>query len=470
MPFAPTDGQRGAIARLTEYMQDDSPYTLFVLRGYAGTGKTSLVRAITSAVERRGMRVELMATTGRAAKVLGTTTGRAATTIHRRIYRATTASIEEGGSYSLGQASDTPTLFIVDEASMIGGQSSEPTPFGSGNLLDDLFAYVWSADSSRLIIIGDSAQLPPVGSSISDALSREVLESRYGLRVYEYELTEVVRQEEGSGILHQATALRNVLLEHPDADDHEPLPLSLHLGHHPDVRIVTGVDLIDTIDAAYRRYGREDVLVITPSNKRALTFNLGIRAQVLDFDEEIVRGEQLIVARNNYTYTQRRDRSDFIANGEMITLGRISRYHDIYGLRFADAEIYLPERDIELDARILITSLADEQAQRTYDQRLALYEALALDYGQQGGVADIRRAIRRDPYWGALEVKYGYAVTAHKAQGGQWSCIFIDLGLVKILPSDRNMVRWLYTAITRATCEVYLVNPPEGFCIEAPRH
>lgn len=464
MAFMPTPSQEVAVNNFVSYMMDTNPYSLFLLKGYAGTGKTTLLNAITQAVKDIGLEVELLATTGRAAKVLSATTGRVATTIHRRIYRATSASVEEGGSYKLGKSTHA-TLFIVDEASMISSVSTELTPFGSGHLLDDLLEYVWSSEGCKLIMVGDTAQLPPVGSTISEALDSEVLTTRYGMHVYETELCDVVRQTAESGILEQATYLRQLLDEYPDAEEGEPLPIHLSLGKQPDLKMLEWADLVDEVDSAFRLYGRENVLIVTPSNKRALMHNQGIRQRVLDYEEDIVRGEQLIVARNNYYYAQRRDKGDFIANGEMIELKRTYRHYERYGLHFVDASVYLPERDDELDVRLLLTGLQDEQAQRSYEQRLELYNALALDYqvSAGSGVIDVRRAIKRDPFWGALEVKYGYAVTAHKAQGGQWACVFVDLSLMTLLPQDRNMVRWLYTAITRATERVYLLNPPEGF-------
>ncbi|KGN97832.1 ATP-dependent RecD-like DNA helicase [Porphyromonas sp. COT-290 OH3588] len=463
--LSPTSGQEEAIASCAAFLANPAPYSIFLLKGYAGTGKTFLLNAIASAAEEAGMQVELMATTGRAAKVLEQATGRITTTIHRRIYRSTAASIEEGGGYKLASHKGASTLFIVDEASMISGAANEPTPFGSGNLLDDLLAYVAEADGCKLILVGDTAQLPPVGSELSDALNATQLERQYGVKIYEAELTEVVRQAESSGILGLATYLRQLLASHASTPSGESIQLKLDISAYHDVEVITGVELVDTLDGAYRRYGREECLVIAPSNKRALTFNLGIRAQVLDYDEEVVRGEGLIVARNNYHYTKRRDRSDFIANGELIELRRLHRQTELYGLRFADATIYLPDREDELEVKLLLTGLADEQAQRTHQQRTALYQALLEDYSHHSSVMDLRRAIRQDPYWGALEVKYGYAVTAHKAQGGQWPCVFIDLGLMKLLPTDLNMIRWLYTAITRATEQVYLVNPPEEFIV-----
>ena len=366
-----TSDQREALGTLYEYIEESSPYALFLLTGYAGTGKTFLLRTIADLAQRAGLRVELMASTGRAAKVLSASTGRPASTIHRTIYRASTQMQVEGGSFQLGRVSGaTPTLFIVDEASMISGDTGEMTPFGSGNLLDDLLSYVWSADEAKLIFVGDTAQLPPVGTPLSDALNAEVLTSRYGLHVYGMELREVVRQKRG-GILHNATQLRELLDEYADEDPEEILPIHLETEGWRGIFPVEGGTFIETLDEAYRKYGEEECLVICPSNKLALECNHAIRSSVLFYEEEpVVRGERLIVARNNYHYTKRPDRSDFIANGEIIEVQRIGRHYYEYGLHFADATIYLPE--------------------------------------------------------------------------------------------DRNLVRWIYTAITRATKRVYLLGYPAG--------
>lgn len=458
-----TSDQREALGTLYEYIEESSPYALFLLTGYAGTGKTFLLRTIADLAQRAGLRVELMASTGRAAKVLSASTGRPASTIHRTIYRASTQMQEEGGSFQLGRVSGaTPTLFIVDEASMISGDTGEMTPFGSGNLLDDLLSYVWSADEAKLIFVGDTAQLPPVGTPLSDALNAEVLTSRYGLHVYGMELREVVRQKRG-GILHNATQLRELLDEYADEDPEEILPIHLETEGWRGIFPVEGGTFIETLDGAYRKYGEEECLVICPSNKLALECNHAIRSSVLFYEEEpVVRGERLIVARNNYHYTKRPDRSDFIANGEIIEVQRIGRHYYEYGLHFADATIYLPDRDDSLTVRLLLTSLEDPTPQRSQAERQRLFELIAADYADIPSVTDRRKAIRRDPFWGALEVKYGYAVTAHKAQGGQWACVFVDLSFVGYLPEDRNLVRWIYTAITRATKRVYLLGYPAG--------
>ena len=458
-----TSDQREALGTLYEYIEESSPYALFLLTGYAGTGKTFLLRTIADLAQRAGLRVELMASTGRAAKVLSASTGRPASTIHRTIYRASAQMQEEGGSFQLGRVSTTPpTLFIVDEASMISGDTGEMTPFGSGNLLDDLLSYVWSADEAKLIFVGDTAQLPPVGTPLSDALNAEVLTSRYGLHVYGMELREVVRQKRG-GILHNATQLRELLDEYADEDPEEILPIHLETEGWRGIFPVEGGTFIETLDEAYRKYGEEECLVICPSNKLALECNHAIRSSVLFYEEEpVVRGERLIVARNNYHYTKRPDRSDFIANGEIIEVQRIGRHYYEYGLHFADATIYLPDRDDSLEVRLLLTSLEDPTPQRSQAERQRLFELIAADYADIPSVTDRRKAIRRDPFWGALEVKYGYAVTAHKAQGGQWACVFVDLSFVGYLPEDRNLVRWIYTAITRATKRVYLLGYPAG--------
>ncbi|MBF1316087.1 MAG: AAA family ATPase, partial [Porphyromonadaceae bacterium] len=376
-----TSDQREALGTLYEYIEEPSPYALFLLTGYAGTGKTFLLRTIADLAQRAGLRVELMASTGRAAKVLSASTGRPASTIHRTIYRASTQMQEEGGSFQLGRVSGaTPTLFIVDEASMISGDTGEMTPFGSGNLLDDLLSYVWSADEAKLIFVGDTAQLPPVGTPLSDALNAEVLTSRYGLHVYGMELREVVRQKRG-GILHNATQLRELLDEYADEDPEEILPIHLETEGWRGIFPVEGGTFIETLDEAYRKYGEEECLVICPSNKLALECNHAIRSSVLFYEEEpVVRGERLIVARNNYHYTKRPDRSDFIANGEIIEVLRIGRHYYEYGLHFADATVYLPDRDDSLDVRLLLTSLEDPAPQRSQAERQRLFELIAADY------------------------------------------------------------------------------------------
>ena len=458
-----TSDQRDALRALCEYLEEPSPYALYLLTGYAGTGKTFLLRTITELALQSGLRVELMASTGRAAKVLSAATGRPASTVHRTIYRASTQMQEEGGSFQLGKVSaTTPTLFIVDEASMISGNTGEVSPFGSGNLLDDLLSYVWSADESKLLFVGDTAQLPPVGTPLSDALNAEVLTSRYGLHVYGAELREVVRQKRG-GILHNATQLRELLDEYADEDPEALLPIHLETEGLRGIFPVERGAFIETLDDAYRKYGEEECLVICPSNKLALECNHAIRSSVLYYEEEaVVPGERLIVARNNYHYTKRPDRSDFIANGEIIEVKHLRKHYYEYGLHFADAKVYLPDRDDSLEVRLLLSSLEEPTPQRSQAERQRLFDLIAADYSDITSVTERRKAIRRDPFWGALEVKYGYAVTAHKAQGGQWSCVFVDLSFVGYLPEDRNLVRWIYTAITRATKRVYLLGYPDG--------
>ena len=456
-----TEDQTLAIHTLVDYLEEPSPYALFLLRGYAGTGKTYLLRSITEAALRVGLRVELMASTGRAAKVLTATVGYQATTIHRTIYRATRAMQEEGGNFQLATSSSkSPTLFIVDEASMITGESGEITPFGSGNLLDDLLAYVWSAEEPKLILVGDTAQLPPVGSPLSDALNPEVLSSRYGMTIYETTLKQIVRQRKG-GILHNATALRELIDETDEEDSDEELPIHLEVEDWRGIFCVESGLLMETIEEAYRKYGEEECLLICPSNKRALELNQAVRSNIFYYEDVIVRGERLIVARNNYHYTKRTDHSDFIANGELIEVVRLHSYYHEYGLDFVDATIYLPDRDDELEVCLLLSSLTEPETQRSGEKRQELFNAIAESYADITSVQERRKAIRRDRFWGALEVKYGYATTAHKAQGGQWSCVFIDLGLIGYLPLDRNMARWLYTSLTRATKRVYLLNYPD---------
>lgn len=468
MSHEPTAGQREAIKVFVEYMSERDPYSVFLLRGYAGTGKSTLIKAFASVSKRVGLEPVLLATTGRAAKVLTTLSGRRATTVHRAIYRPSSALVEEGGHFSLDKLGK-PSLIIVDEASMISDKSKEDTPFGSGHLLRDLFRYVQSSERTKLILVGDTAQLPPVGSELSEAIDPDVLSSNYGLKVFTYELNEVLRQAEGSETLRQATALREQLAIEHDFSTQSRYTIQLDPKRGTDLEPVDWDELPEAVGYAYRHYGEEQSLILSYSNKGALMHNLGIRTYILGYEEELVRGERLIVARNNYYYAQRKDKGDFIANGEMLEVLKIYRYHEAFGLRFADVLVRLCDGGEEFDVRILLSTLTDGKVQRDVEERQVFYKHLKEYYRDMGFKSnrEMRSVIAKDPFWGALEVKYGYAVTVHKAQGGQWDCVLVDLSVMDYSPHNRNMLRWLYTAITRGKEKVFLVTPPKRGTLEA---
>ncbi|MDO4671398.1 MAG: AAA family ATPase [Porphyromonadaceae bacterium] len=452
IPFKLSEDQTNALLKLQEFFEDPSPYSIFVLRGYAGTGKTSLISALVNAMHLPGLSITLMAPTGRSAKVLSNYSGLQSYTIHRVIYQATAALPEEGGSFSLAPGGRRGSLFVVDEASMIGSQGNSFGLFGSGDLLGDLLSFASCTEGSRLILVGDSAQLPPVGEDNSPALDISFLEGRYGLKVYHYTMKEILRQKETSGILYNATTIRNLL-------EGENTPkINCHFN---DTHQISGAELIDAIDTSYRNYGLENVMIICYSNKRALAYNLGIRSQILDFEEEIVRGERLVVTRNNYHYATKKDRTDFLANGEIIETTHLGSRIDLYNRRFCEAEIFREDENREQSVTLLLDSLTSETAQMTGQEREAFYNEVMLDYQEITSIVKQREELKKNPYWNALEVKYAYALTCHKAQGGQWPCIFIDMGLMSIIPSDANLIRWLYTAITRAEKEVIFVNTPK---------
>ncbi len=451
MPSELTLSQASAIDCFCAFLADPDPYAVFVLSGYAGTGKTAWISAVVKALSLPDISICLMAPTGRAAKVLRERSGRDAHTIHRVIYRSVAAMPEEGGTFSLAKGGRSGSLYIVDEASMIGRGGDDIGLFGSGDLLADLLAYVAGTDEAKLVFVGDTAQLPPVGSVSSPALDTRYLSEHYGLNVYTASLTEVLRQSLFSGILVNATRLRNTI----SSDGEIRLD-----GSYADIHLISGADLIESLDAAYRRYGRENVLVVCYSNKRALAYNLGIRSQVLDYEDEIVRGDRLVVVRNNYAYARSRDKSDFIANGEIVEVRHIGRSSEIYGKRFAEVDVYLEDRDSEERVTLLKDSLATESAHMNCAERESFYQNVLADYTDEPSVVKRREAVRSNPYWQALEVKYAYALTCHKAQGGQWPCVFIDMGLFAAVKSDEQLIRWLYTALTRASAEVYLINTP----------
>ena len=430
-------------------MSDRSQHA-FLLTGYAGTGKTSVVSALVGALHALNQKTVLLAPTGRAAKVFSNYAQQPAYSIHKRIYRQKTASNE----FTLNYNNARDTLFLVDEASMVSNTPTEGTTFGSGRLLDDLIEFVYTGDNCRLILIGDTAQLPPVMQPFSPALDRHNLE-RYGLDVTTAELTEVARQSADSGILYNATTIRHVLTQAGQA---------LTLNHNfPDVHRITGAELIDEIQSAYSRSGVENCIIVTRSNKRAVLYNRGIRNQVMCKEDELSAGDLLLITRNNYFWSKEYPDLEFIANGDVAELVRIKRYHDMYGLRFVDVTLRFLDYDCEIDTRLLIDSLYTETPAAAEQLAKKLFAAVEEDYLEIGNRRTRYKAMMQNEYLNALQVKFGYAVTCHKAQGGQWSEVFIDQGGLTPEQIDTDYLRWLYTACTRAEKNLFFINFSDQF-------
>lgn len=455
-PYDPTDQQISLIAALARFCSPVSPgYSVFLLNGYAGTGKTSLTGALVRALREAEVPVVLLAPTGRAAKVFGRFAGFQASTIHRRIYRGTEGMMND---FSADVADNplTGAVFIVDEASMIGNGSGDPM---SRNLLEDLIHYVYSGEGCRMILLGDTAQLPPVGCRESPAMSVGILKS-FGLRVTKAVMTKVVRQRKRSGILYNATKLRkNMLLT--------PLPEpELVIDRFPDVVSVSGEELEDEISASFTENGITETLVITRSNRQATRFNLAIRANILYREEELSREELLLVAKNNYLWSARVKGLDFVANGDTAIVDAIYGTEEKYGFRFADVNLRLPDRDLSFDCKILLDTLVSDTASLEPERYQSLYMSALNDPDMFTPSTPVRtrmRILRSDPYVNALQVKYGYAVTCHKAQGGQWKNVFVDVGYVPPEAYESmEFYRWLYTAVTRATDRLALINPSGG--------
>ena len=429
---------------------------ILVVNGYAGTGKTTVLAAVVSAFTDLKTPVILMAPTGRSAKVLSGYTGRPASTVHKQIYRQKSHGDDGFGQFSLAPNKAKHTLFIVDEVSLIGieaGERQSTAAFGSGNLLEDLILYMRSGVDCRMILVGDSAQLPPVGLDRSPALSEEYMSGVGGVRFSE--LRTVVRQQADSGILVNATHLRELLEE----DCEIPLDeLGLTVAGFDDVQRISGGDLIETLTDAYARYGEDETIVLCRSNKRANRYNAGIRAQVLFREERLVREDKLMIVRNCYHFAEELEGTDYIANGDICKLVRISHYEDRYGLHFADARLLFPDyQDQEIVAKVLLDTLDAESASLTYEQANALYQGVSEDYAHLSTKKKRYDAVREDPFFNALQLKYANAITGHKSQGGQWRCVFIDNPFWQdfLTPDD---LKWLYTALTRAVEKVYLVN------------
>ena len=426
---------------------------ILVVNGYAGTGKTSALSAVVSGLTSLQVPCVLLAPTGRSAKVLSGYCGRPASTIHKHIYRQKSFGADGLGQFSLVPNKARGTLFIVDEVSLIGIASSEGGgAFGSGNLLEDLVCFVRSGVDCKLILVGDAAQLPPVGLDASPALSPDYMEGFGGVSYAT--LTTVVRQAEGSGILLNATHLRTLLDSMED-----PIGLSdlaLRGEGFPDFRRIGGGELLEALSDAYDKYGTDEVAVLCRSNKRAVRYNAGIRAQVLYREEKLCRGDRLMVVKNNYR--EDIEGTDYIANGDLAELVRIRHYEDRYGLHFADATLSLPDYGgQEIETKVLLDTLDSESPALTREQAQALWEGVSADYAHLPTKKKRYDAIKEDPFFRALQLKYAHAITCHKAQGGQWDCVFIDNPFWQdfLVPDD---LKWLYTALTRAVKTVYLVN------------
>ncbi|MDL2223333.1 AAA family ATPase [Bacteroidales bacterium OttesenSCG-928-M11] len=453
LPFDPTDEQRIALTDINAFLFDRNPDSLFLLKGFAGTGKSSLVGAIVKTMNQLKQKSVLLAPTGRAAKVFSVYAGQNAYTIHKMIYRQRAFSNEPTGFVQADNL-HKHTLFIVDEASMISNDGIDSFSFGSGRLLDDLIHYVYSGEGCRLILMGDSAQLPPVGQTNSPALDQNVL-SGYGLVVSGCTLTQVVRQAKESGILYNATVIRQNL-EEGNVD----LFPKISIKNFPDLKIVTGEDLIDAIESVYNRDGLKEGIIITRSNKRANIFNAGVRSRILYREEELEAGDLLMIARNNYFWGKEEKSIDFIANGDLIEVLRVRKVQELYDFRFADISIRFPDYDIEMDVKILLDTLTTDTPALPKEMNDRLFFSVLEDYNDVAGKPAKMKKMKEDAFYNAVQVKYGYAITGHKAQGGQWKNVFLDLSYISEDHLGIDFYRWLYTAFTRATKTLYLINPP----------
>ena len=477
----PTNEQYLVVRKWEEFLLSRKPNTLFLLKGYAGTGKTSLVAALVKTLLQLKQSVMLLAPTGRAAKVFSSYADAPAYTIHKRIYRQ--KSIVDMDNFQTNINLHKHTLFIVDEASMISNEGLAGSMFGTGRLLDDLMQFVYSCEGCRLILVGDTAQLPPVGEEESPALCKGVLEG-YDLDVTEIKLTEVVRQEQESGILWNATHLRQLMQDELYYD------FPRLRTNFPDVCVMPGDELIEALESSYHHCGMDQTIVVTRSNKRANIFNNGIRARILDYEDELSGNDLVMVAKNNYYWTERINgnvnpefkilnskfkaqnsqlsalnsqlSTSFLANGDVAVVRRFRNERELYGFRFADATLRFPDYDnMELDVTVLLDALQSEAPALTRQQQEQLFNAVWEDYPEIRDKRERMKRLRQDPYYNALQIKYAYAVTCHKAQGGQWQHVYIDQGYVTEEMLTPDYFRWLYTALTRATEKAFLVNWPK---------
>lgn len=456
----PTTEQKHVLTQFAHFMMDEDPRVVMIFCGSAGTGKTSLASAIARTMVKLEQKVMLLAPTGRAAKVFSVHSGQPAYTIHRQIYRQKSFD-SDGGVFNLNFNRYTDTLFMVDESSMIANQGQMESSFGSGCLLDDLVQFVYSGRNCRMILMGDAAQLPPIGEEQSPALSSDFMEG-YGLKVYECRLDNVLRQSEESGILYNASLIRTHIMR----DELTQLP-QIHFDMFADIEVVPGNELIETLNSSYSEVGVDETMVITRSNKRAHIYNQGIRQTILGSEEELSTGDMLMIVRNNYHWVQPPTNNEeqdttsmtFLANGDRAMVQRVRNIRELYGFRFADVWLQFPDyNDYELEATIILDSLHTEAPALSREQNERLFNEVLADYADIPRKQDRVKKLREDIFLNAVQVKYAYAITCHKAQGGQWAHVYVDQGYMTDEMLSPDYLHWLYTAFTRATEKLYLVN------------
>ncbi len=452
----PTPGQILFNSKFPDFILQENQDEVLVLKGYAGTGKTTSIKAMVKTLEDLKIRSVLMAPTGRAAKVMTAITGSPAYTIHKKIYRQ--QSSKDGfGVFVLDRNLYKNTFFIVDEASMISNEVKNISIFGSGRLLDDLLEYVYSGKNCKLILVGDTAQLPPVGKDLSPALNIMEIKA-HGFVVHEFFFNEVVRQSSESGILFNATLLREKLREKQFGK------LVFSMKGFDDIQYIPGSMFLDELSNCYDSSGTEDTMVVVRSNKQANLYNAGIRSQILWKEERISKGDLLMVVKNNYFYTDENEQFDFIANGDIVEILKIYGYEERYGHRFADVKMRLVDyHEVELDVKLLLDTLDLESASLPSESHKDLFFSVAEDYSDVKSKKKRYEEVRNDSFYNALQVKFAYAITCHKAQGGQWKNVFIDHGYFVDDMYNREYLRWLYTAFTRAIDKLYLVNFNKAF-------
>jgi len=450
-----TPSQERLVDALSSFTFNTDDDALFLITGFAGTGKTTMLSTYVEMLEEVKMKSVLLAPTGRAAKVLSAYSGQQAYTIHKKIYRQ--KSSKDGfGKFVLDKNLHTRTVFIVDEASMVSNQKQEGSVFGSGKLLDDLVEYVYNGLGCKLILVGDSAQLPPVGLDISPALSPVTL-GTFSDSIANEQLVEVMRQKKESGILHNATLIRQRI----ENEDYS-IPI-FELSAYEDIARVSGSELIECLADSYAKTGISESIVISRSNKRANKYNSGIRNTILYREEELVPGDLLMVVKNNYFWLMEETGLDFIANGDIIEVVRIHRYFEMYGHRFVDCTVRLIDYDVEIDAKLMLDVLYEEAPALSSEKNRNMFFTILEDFADLKPKRKQYQQVKNNEYFNAIQVKYAYAVTCHKSQGGQWKTVFIDQGYVPKEKIDKEYLRWLYTAVTRATEKVYLVNFPDYF-------